>query len=369
MLRGRRTLIVLAVAAALAGAAILAVRWVLRPDNVARMIAAWSGRQLGATLTLAESPGVRLLPRLQVQLAGARLEREGELVASTEELNVALPWSVLWTGQVRIESLHLRRPVIAWPELMDLVDNLAPGEGVASVPRLPRVEVGLRVEEGTLLSGDGEDDWRLEQVSLITTPLRDGEVFTLDAGARLRGRQNRVLSLTVRMRPRNDAQGIAMEDTLLRWVVSPDGRPLADGLTMELRGGLHLDAIGLSQVDLAGTLPGWPDWLPDPLGLDAGQPVNLSFRLHEGENVLRFELDQGGQHFLADLAADEANMALAQLDNPVAAVASIAGRWELRTLDVAGVHIEGVELEVRTLPPVPMSVDDEPAQEDARDGG
>src|SRR5690606_40615208 len=65
MLRGRRTLIVLAVAAALAGAAILAVRWVLRPDNVARMIAAWSGRQLGATLTLAESPGVRLLPRLQ----------------------------------------------------------------------------------------------------------------------------------------------------------------------------------------------------------------------------------------------------------------------------------------------------------------
>lgn len=367
MLRGRRTLLVIGLLAVLAAGTVIAVRWVLRPDNVARMIGNWTERELGATLTLPESPGVRLLPRLQVQLSGARVERDGALAASAGELNLALPWSVLWTGQTRVESLQLRRPVIAWPELMVLLANLSDDDGPARAPRLPRIEVGLRVEDGTLLSGDGEDDWRLDQFSLITTPMLDGEEFHLDAGARLRGRQNRALSLTLRTRPRNDATGIALEDTHLRWVVSPDGQPLSEGLGMELGGRLHLDAIGLNHVDLAGTLPAWPDWLPDPLGLDATQPVAIAFRLDEGENALRFELTQGSQHFRAELAADEANMALAQLANPIAAIAAIRGEWRLEALEVGGARIEGIELDVRTLPPAAQD-DDGPGSDGAQSG-
>lgn len=371
MLRGRRTLIILGLVAVLLAGTVIGVRWVLRPDNLARLIVNWTERELGATLTLAESPGVRLLPRLQVNLAGARVERGGTLVASAEELNLALPWSVLWTGQARVESLHLRRPVIAWPELMDLLGNLSGDAGPTRTPRLPQIEVGIRVEDGTLLSGDGENDWRLDQLSLITTPLRDGEPFNLDAGARLRGAQNRALSLTMHTRPRNDDDGIALDEARLRWVVSPDGQPLADGLTMELGGRLHLDAIGLNHVDLAGTLPGWPEWLPDPLRLDAAQPVALDFDMDESDNVLRFELSQGSQHFLAELAADEANMALAQLENPVAAIAAIRGQWRLDAIDVAGVRIEGIELDVRTLPAatVPGDNDNDEPLPDSADGG
>ncbi len=363
MLRGRRTLIVIGLLAVLAAGTVIGIRWVLRPDNVARLIGNWTERELGATLTLAEAPGVRLLPRLQVHLSGARVERDGVLAASAEELNLAMPWSVLWTGQTRVESLQLRRPVIAWPELMDLLANLSDDSGPARTPRLPRIEVGLRVEDGTLLSGDGDDDWRLDQLSLITTPMLDGEVFNLDAGARLRGRQSRALSFTLRTRPRNDATGIALEDTQLRWVVSPDGQPLSDGLGMELSGRLHLDAIGLNHVDLAGTLPAWPDWLPDPLGLDPNLPVSIAFRLDEGDNELRFELSQGSQHFQAELAADEANMALAQLGNPIAAIAAIRGEWRLQALEIGAARIEGIELDVRTLPPV-AAPGDEPSTRD-----
>lgn len=351
MLRGRRTLIVLGLVGVLVVGAAFGVRWVLRPDNLARLIGNWTERELGASLTLAESPGVRFLPRLQVRLAGARLERGGELVASAEELNLALPWSALWTAQTRVESLHLRRPVIAWPELVDLLGGLSSDQAPARVPRLPAIDVGLRIEDGTLLSGSNDDDWRLDQLSLITTPLRNGDVFNLDAGARLRGTQSRALSLTVRTRPRNDATGIALDDILLRWVVSPDGQPLSNGLSMELGGRLHLDAVGFNHVDLAGTLPGWPEWLPDPLALDANQPVSLQFQLDESDNLLRLELVQNDHRFLAELAADEANMALAQLDNPIAAVAAIHGRWQLDAIDIAGARFEGIELDVQPVAP------------------
>lgn len=367
MLRGRRTLIVLGIVGVLLAGAVIGVRWVLRPDNLARLIGNWTERELGATLSLAESPGVRLLPRLQVHLAGARLERSGTLVASAEELNLALPWSALWTGQTRVESLHLRRPVIAWPELMNVLGGLSESSTQTRIPRLPQIEVGIRVEDGTLLSGDSEEDWRLDQLSLITTPLRDGDYFNLDTGARLRGRQSRALSLTIRARPRNDATGIDLDETLLRWVVSPDGQPLSSGLTMELGGRVHLDAIGLNHVDLAGTLPGWPDWLPDPLGLDASQPVTLDFDLDESDNVLRLELNQGAHHFLAELAADEANMALAQLKNPIAALTTIRGQWRLDAIDVGGVRIEGIELDVQTLPPPATQASDEPPENDGAD--
>lgn len=346
MLRGRRAWIALAVLVVLLAGATLAIRSAIKPENLARTITGWVERELDATLTLEQAPALRLVPRLQLDMAGVRLERNGSLLASVGELRIAMPWSSLWRGGLAVESLTLRRPTIAWPALTQLLAELSDPAAPARTPRLPRIAVGLRIEDGTLLSGPDDGDWRLDQVSILTTPLQNGEPFHIDAGARLRGGQARTVSLTLRGRPSNASTGLDLDALVGRIVISPDNRPLGDGMTIDLDGFVRVDSSGIGAAELAGRLPGWPDWVPNMLGYATDQPVALSLRRSAGEAVLVASLTQDDKVLSARLQAADLMAALALADRPLAALAALRSVWQLDALALGDVRIEGIRLEV-----------------------
>lgn len=351
MLRGRRTLIVLLLVVVVIAGAALTARWLLRPENLARVITNWVEKELGAALTLSDTPGVRLIPRLQLTLEGVRLERGGALLASADELNVALPWSTLWLGNLAMESLTIRRPVIAWPELTALLRELSDADAPSRTPTLPQIAIGVRVEDGILQSGEDTDDWQLDRIALVTTPLRNGELFHLDAGARIRDTQSRVVSLSLGTRPSNRDNSLVLDDITARLVVSPENLPLAEGMTIDLGGSLQLTERGMTAIELSGHLPGWPDWLPNVLGFLPDQAIELTVRLPEGNNVLTLALIQDQHTLSARLQADDLNAALNRLDRPLAALTTLRGQWQLDVLAAGDFRIEGIELNVESYSP------------------
>lgn len=347
MLRGKRTLIALVVLLVLAAGAALTVRWLLRPDNLARVISGWVERELGAQLTLTESPGVRLIPQLQLGLEGLRLERGGMLLASADELRVALPWSTLGSGGFDIESLVIRRPVIAWPQLRILLRELSDPKAARQAPSLPNIAVGVRVEDGTLLSGDDADDWRIDRLSMVTTPLTAGGIFHLDAGARVRGTQSRTLSMSLRATPEEGRDDLQLDDIALRLVISPDNLPLADGMTIELGGSLRIGRNGLAEAQLDGSLPGWPDWLPDLLGFKGDEPIALAFGLDRGDDMLVLSLVQGGHSVKARADVRDLSAAWSAMDRPFAAIAMLRSHWSIDELSVGDVTMKGIQVDIQ----------------------
>ncbi len=346
--RGRRALIAALLTLSIAFGLVMAVRWLLGPENLARVISAWVEREWQAQLSLREAPGVRLIPRLQLSLRGVQLQRDGASIATAEELNIALPWSTLWSGTIRVESLGLRRPVLNWPELAKLMADLGEAETGPRAPSLPEIEVGLRIEDGELHSGPGAEDWHLDRITLVTTPLLDGQRFHLDAGARVRGRESRSLSLTLRTIPRASARELALDEISARLVVSPDQAPLNDGMIVEISGELLFDARGPARIDLDGRLPGWPDWLPNLLDFRSNEVVELVVRWLDDDDgpILVASLGQGEQVLEARLDGHDLNAALAVIDRPLAALLALRGQWRLNTLRIGDFSFEGLKLEV-----------------------
>lgn len=346
MLRGRRALIVAGILVAMLATAFFGVRWALRPDNLARVISNWTERELGAQLQFGQAPGVRLVPRLQLSLSDLTLERNGELIASVGELNVALPWSALWRDGLNVESLALRQPTIALPALNSLLRDLSAPEEPSQAPTLPRIAVGIRIEDGSLLSGPGDDAWRLDRISMVTTPLREGATFHLDAGARLRGTQNRTVSLTLNATPESVDRSLRLEGIDAKLVVSPDNQQLDAALAMQLRGRAHIDRDGLALIELDGETPGWPDWLPNLLDFSADQPAQLAVRWLDAGQPLLITLGQNERTLEARIDADDLKAALALMDRPLLALSAVRSQWRLDSLVVAGVRLEGIRVDV-----------------------
>ncbi|MBX3726733.1 MAG: hypothetical protein KF823_12545 [Xanthomonadales bacterium] len=349
---GRRLLAVAALLAVLAGATFLTARWLLRPDNLARTLVAWVERELDATLVLDAPPGLRLVPRLQLTLEQVRVERAGQPLAAARELRLALPWSALWNGGLAVDSLLLRRPELDWQGLLALLRDLQPASPAS--PRrtsLPSIAVGLRVEDGVLSSGvAGNGGWRLDQVSLVTTPLRDGRTFRIDAGARLRGETTRTLSLSAAGRPQTGAEGLRLDELSIRLVVGAADGPLDQGVVVETSGALTLADGAIAAADLQLRVPAWPDGVPLPPGVQAGVPVGLTLVLPSGAESADLDLRQDGLALHARLHASELQQALGSLGQPLAALAAVRGHWRLDRLATGGVTIEGVELDIVPLP-------------------
>lgn len=346
MLRGRRAMIATGVVLVLIAAVFFGARWALRPDNLARVISNWAERELGAELSFGQAPGVRLVPRLQLSLSDLSLQRNGELIASIGELNVALPWSALWRDGLTVESLALRQPLISLPALSSLLRDLSKPETPAQAPTLPQIAVGIRIEDGTLLSGPGDDAWRVDRISMVTTPLREGASFHLDAGARVQGSQNRTVSLTLNATPDSVGRELQLDQINAKLVVSPDNQQLDAALAMQLEGRIHLDRDGLALVDLDGEVPGWPDWLPNVLDFGTDRPTQLVIRWLQPDQPLTLRLGQDQRALEATLDANDLQAAVALADRPLLALSAVRSRWQLDSLAVAGVRLEGIRIEV-----------------------
>ncbi|MCK9489773.1 MAG: hypothetical protein M0Q42_10340 [Xanthomonadales bacterium] len=361
--RPGRLLAIALTLAFLAGGVVMTVRWLLGPENLAQVISGWVERELGAELSLGQPPGIRLVPRLQLTLDTIRIDRDGESLAAIDQLSLALPWSVLWRDGLRVESLNLRGPEISWPALTQLLAGFTDERDAERTPRLPQIAVGIRVENGTLLSGSTDEPWRIERISLVTTPLRSGRSFHLDAGARLRGNQVRTVSLTLTTRPAQANGRLQLDELAGRIIISPDNQPPAAEATIAIDGRVHLAEGGIALVDLDGTLPGWPDWAPDVLGFQADAPIAATARLTETGAPLALSLEQPAPEaesasrsssasppsmrtLAISIDPDSINAALSQLDRPLLAIGELHLQAAMNHLGIGPVQLHGLRLEI-----------------------
>lgn len=362
--RPGRLLAIALTLAFLAGGAVMTVRWLLGPDHLAQVIGGWVERELDARLSLGQPPGIRLVPRLKLTLDDIGIERDGQPLAAIDQLSLALPWSALWRDGLHVESLMLRGPRVTWPALAELLAGFSDDQGTERTPTLPRIAVGIRVENGTIVADLDQQPWRIDRISLVTTPLRSGRDFHLDAGARLHGSQVRTISLTASTRPVQANDRLQLDQLATRLIISPDNQPPAADAAITLNGRVHLASAGIALIDLDGQLPGWPDWAPALPGFLADTAIAVSARQPQPAAPLAISLQQpatpaqpapatpdtGARSLAIVLQPDSLNQAIALRDQPLQAIAALRLQASMNQLDIGAVQLHGLRLELGTGP-------------------
>lgn len=145
--RRRRWPYVLLALALLAGIGALVLRHYTRPDKLTALLIEQAHSQLGLKLSLADSAGFGLLPRLRVLLPKSSLEADaGDVLLDAGSIGVVVPWHTLWGERVDIERIEIEKPRL---DLDALSRWLAarPSGGAA-----PDVRFAVQVRNGTLLA-------------------------------------------------------------------------------------------------------------------------------------------------------------------------------------------------------------------------
>lgn len=219
-------------------AAVLIVRSLLQPQ---RFTALLQNQLAGAGLVLSvDKPAAPALwPHPAVQLQGFRLSNAGAstpLLAATEA-RIVVPWRALLHRQLAIERLEIESPRIDLDQLQALLARLPQNAGT---PSLPRIEAGIRINNGTLLRVDTP---LLLDIDADTGPLSPGQVFQMHASAR--DSADHVGALALRATPVRNGEALHFEQITL-------GVNIDRGTRAQLSG----DALWRGDADIAASLHG-----------------------------------------------------------------------------------------------------------------
>ncbi|MEI7035908.1 AsmA family protein [Fulvimonas yonginensis] len=284
----------------------------------------------GLDLSLASPATPTLFPRPALELEGLTLTAQGAsmpiLLAARGRL--ALPWRTLFGGPTAISRLEIDAPRVDLDALQAWLSSLPSGS--SGTPAIPRIDTGVRIARGTLVRSN----------HLL---LRD---FALDAGSLLSGEPFPLLVSA------KDAAGIPMQ---LRLTATPriEGSALRlDDVDLELTRGAMLsvrlagEAHWHGAADAAATLAGSLE------EVDAGH-YEVSVRLTPANQndplLLALKLDGPGNHVdlrLPPLALARWWSRLGDPEGPRLSAPPGAGSVQAAALDAAGVHVEGLQLEL-----------------------
>ncbi len=163
-------LLALAVAAL---AALLAVRWLLQPDNLVPLILSQAEQATGLEITARGASAYRLrgTPQLVLRDVTARMPGATIPILEADRVLVSVPWSTLRSrgSDTTARRLEFDAPVVGLEQLRQWLASRPPSK--APVPRITR---GIGISDGSLLAGD----WALRDL--------DASVPELDAGKPLR---------------------------------------------------------------------------------------------------------------------------------------------------------------------------------------
>lgn len=322
-------------------ALLVTVYLLLQPERFTAMLQD-QARQAGLELSLASPASPTLFPRPALELQGLTLTAQGAsmpiLLAANGRL--ALPWSTLFGGPTVISRLEIDAPRVDLDALQAWLSSLP--SGPAGAPNIPRIDTGVRIARGTLVRGNQLllRDFALDAGSLLT-----GQPFPLVISAKDAGGTPMQLSLTAT--PRIQGNALQLNDINLDFT---RGATLA----MRLTGEAHWHGAADAAATLAGTLDEADAGRYDiSLGLT---PANQSDPL-----LLALKLDGPGNH--VDLRLPPLGMArwwsrLGNQQGPQLNVPPGSGHVEAATLDVAGVHVEGLQM---SLTPAPAASAGSPA--------
>jgi hypothetical protein len=146
--RFRRRHVVLFVFALLLGAGILALRWFTRTEHLTALLMEQTRSALGTDLALDGRPHYDLWPKLHLVLPRASLKSAANPPwASSESLEVVVPWRILWSDHYEIEQVNLVKPVLDLDALAAWLGTRPP-----STATPPDVRFSVHVENGTVVA-------------------------------------------------------------------------------------------------------------------------------------------------------------------------------------------------------------------------
>jgi AsmA protein len=316
---------------------LVTVYLLLQPDRFTAMLQG-QARQAGLDLSLASPARPTLFPRPALELEGLTLTAQGAsmpiLLAANGRL--ALPWRTLFGGPTVISRLEIDAPRVDLDALQAWLSGL-PSGAAGAPPSIPRIDTGVRIARGTLVRGN----------QLL---LRD---FSLDAGSLLSGRP---FPLMVSAK---DASGTPMQ---LRLTATPriKGNALQlDAIDLDLTRGASLSMRVTGQAHWHGAADAAAALSGSLEEADAGR-YDVSLRLTPANQsdplLLAIKLDGPGNHIdlrLPPLGLVHWWSRIGDQNGPLLAVPPGSGRVQAQAVDVAGVHVEGLDMNL--TPPSPAS--------------
>lgn len=328
---------------------VVTVYLLLQPERFTAMLQG-QARQAGLELSLASPASPTLFPRPALELQGLTLTAQGAsmpiLLAANGRL--ALPWSTLFGGPTVISRLEIDAPRVDLDALQAWLSSLPPGP--ANAPNIPRIDTGVRIARGTIVSGN---QLLLRDFSLDAGSLLTGQPFPLVVSAK--DADGTPMQLRLTATPRIQGSALQFNDIDLDFT---RGATLA----MRLTGEAHWHGAADAAATLAGSLD----------QADAGR-YDISLQLTPANQsdplLLALKLDGPGNH--VDLRLPPLGVAhwwshIGNEEGPQLGVPPGSGHVEAATLDVSGVHIEGLQLQLAPAPAASAGTPVSPASSDAR---
>lgn len=312
---------------------LVTVYLLLQPERFTAMLQE-QARQVGLELSLASPARPALFPRPALELEGLTLTAHGAsmpiLLAANGRL--ALPWSTLFGGPTVISRLEIDAPRVDLDALQAWLSSL-PSGGTGS-PNIPRIDTGVRIARGTIVSGNKLllRDFSLDAGSLLT-----GQPFPLVISAK--DAQGTPMQLRLIATPRIQGNALQLNDIDLDYT---RGATLA----MRLSGEAHWHGAADAAATLAGSIE----------QADAGRyDISLELTPANQSNplLLALKLDGPGNHLdvrLPPLGVARWWSRIGDEEGPRLGVPPGSGHVDVATLDVAGVHVEGLHLELAPAP-------------------
>ncbi|MGN2249259.1 AsmA family protein [Frateuria sp. GZRe14] len=310
-------------------ALLVTVYLLLQPERFTAMLQE-QAHQAGLELSLANPASPTLFPRPALELEGLTLTAQGAsmpiLLAANGRL--ALPWSTLFGGPTVISRLEIDAPRVDLDALQAWLSSLP--SGGAGAPNIPRIDTGVRIARGTIVSGN---QLLLRDFSLDAGHLLSGQPFPLVISAKDAGGTPMQLRLTAT--PRIQGNALQLNDIDLDFTRGVT-------LAMDLTGEAHWHGAADAAATLAGSLD----------QADAGR-YDISLQLTPANQsdplLLALKLDGPGNHL--DLRLPPLGVArwwshIGDEEGPRLGVPPGNGHVDAATLDVAGVHVEGLHLEL-----------------------
>ena len=305
----------------------------LQPERFTAMLRSQAATA-GLELNLASPASPTLFPRPALVLQGLTLSAQGAsmpiLLASRGRL--VLPWRTLLGGPTVISRLEIDAPRVDLDALQDWLASLP--SNPPATPSIPRIDAGVSITRGSLVLGNQVllRDFSLEGGSLLS-----GQPFPLDVSAR--NAAGLPLRLHLTATPRIRGATLQLDEVVMRLTHG-------NAWVLQLAGAAHWHGAADASASLNGTL--------DYAG--AGQYTTslvLTPANQRDPLLLAVKLDGPGNHAalrLPPLAWANWWSQLSDAQEPRLLVPPGNGHVEAAHIEMAGIRIEGLKLEVGAAP-------------------
>lgn len=342
----RLLLIILAsVSGGVALTVLIAIYLLLQPDRFTAMLKE-QATNAGLQLSLSSPASPTLFPRPALHLEGITLiagnanpgNSASYPILQAANGRLVLPWRTVFGGPMVISRMQINSPRVDLDALQAWLMSLPP-QSVRVPEQIPSIVTGVRIRNGSVVENNSE--W-LSDVSLDTGRLTQGQPF----GITLSGKEpnGTPLQLELSTVPRIANGGLMLDNVIVH---ATDSSATALHLTGQAR---WLGAANIS-VQLQGKFSEADQGSYDAAVMltPAGQnsPLSLHVKLLGKDNHVDLELPP--------LALAQWWNQLANPQGPQISAPPGNGQIDMATLDVGGVHIEGLSIQTGNAVPASSS--------------